>query len=313
MMAMSLRLSEAVDLYVGDLERRGLSSRTVDSYRRKLDVLCALNERRDVTEVTSDDCRRALDSWLGKSSGTMAHSVTVYATFFRWLYQDGRIEADPMLRIPRPRQVSPEDLDVPSVSGADVVRLLDACETTGELLCIALLAYLGPRRAALARLRWRDVDFEKGTVRFFEKARKSIAKPMPRELQALLEGAARERSTVEGWRDEHVIPMGLAQRRSGERDDRVIWRLYKQVAKRAGVGGHVHAVRAAFAVRYLESRPGDLEALQALLGHRSVRTTQVYLRKLDRERVMERVRDLSWQEEQFADSLAMGAGGFEPP
>ena len=135
---------------------------------------------------------------------------------------------------------------------------------------------------------------------------------MPRELEALLVEAAQERAGVQGWRDEHVIPMGLTQRRNGERDDRVIWRLYKQVAARAGVGGHVHAVRAAFAVRYLESRPGDLEALQALLGHRSVRTTQVYLRKLDRERAMERVRDLSWRGD-FADIAVVGAGGFEPP
>jgi len=190
--------------------------------------------------------------------------------------------------------------------------LLSACETSAELLCIAVLAYLGPRRAALARLRWRDVDFERRTVRFFEKGRKAIAKPMPHELESLLRAAAGFASEREGWRNEHVVPMGLAQRRSGERDDRVIWRLYKSVAARAGVGGHVHAVRGAFAVQFLESNPGDLEALQALLGHRNIRTTQTYLRKLDRERAMERVRDLSWGE-QFADTAGVGAGGFEPP
>ena len=40
--------------------------------------------------------------------------------------------------------------------------------------------------------------------------------------------------------------------------------------------------------------PGDVEALKELMGHRSIATTQVYLRKLDRQRAMERVRDLSW-------------------
>ncbi|HEY8705192.1 MAG TPA: site-specific integrase [Gaiellaceae bacterium] len=86
---MSLRLSEAVDLYVGDMERRSLAPRTVYAYRRKLDVLCALNERRDVTEIGPDDCRRALDQWRGRSAGTIAHSVTVFSTFFRSLYEDG--------------------------------------------------------------------------------------------------------------------------------------------------------------------------------------------------------------------------------
>jgi integrase len=208
----------------------------------------------------------------------------------------------------------PEELDVPSVTTADVVRLLECCETSAELVCIALLAYLGPRRRALASLRWRDVNFDRGSVRFVEKGRKPIEKPMPDELDELLRAVASERRTARPgvWRDEYVVPMGLAQRRAGDRDDRVIWRLYRRVAARAGAGGHVHAVRAAFAVRYLETHPGDLEALQALLGHRSVRTTQVYLRKLDRERAMERVRDLSWRT-QFEESVAVGAGGFEPP
>ncbi len=65
------------------------------------------------------------------------------------------------------------------------------------------------------------------------------------------------------------------------------------------------------------------------MGHRSVATTQVYLRKLDRQRAMERVRDLSWgvamtdkgeepdnpriADERLASSPVVGAGGFEPP
>ena len=68
----------------------------------------------------------------------------------------------------------------------------------------------------------------------------------------------------------------------------------RRVADRAGVQSHVHAIRAAFAVHYLESHPGDLEALQALMGHTRSDTTQVYLRKLNRTKAMERVRDLDW-------------------
>ena len=109
----------------------------------------------------------------------------------------------------------------------------------------------------------------------------------------------------------------------------MIWRLVRRVAGRAGVEAHVHALRAAFAVFYLECHPGDVEALKELMGHRSIATTQVYLRKLDRQRAMERVRDLSWgvamtdeseepvlpqsAEKRFASSPLVGAGGFEPP
>jgi len=54
------------------------------------------------------------------------------------------------------------------------------------------------------------------------------------------------------------------------------------------------ALRAAFAVYYLERFPGDVEALKELMGHRSIATTRVYLRKLDKQAAMERVRPLSW-------------------
>lgn len=126
------------------------------------------------TPTTAAARSTALDTRRGQAPGTRANSVTVYATFFAWLDEDGRIEHNPMQRIRRPRLPLPEELDVPTVTATDVMRLLEAWQTTGELLCIALLAYLWPRRRALAGLRWRDVDFERGTVRSREKGRKTI-------------------------------------------------------------------------------------------------------------------------------------------
>ena len=124
-----------------------------------------------------------------------------------------------------------------------------------------------------------------------------------------------------------VPPEGYVHK--AERDDRVIWRIVKRVAARAGVEAHAHALRAAFAVYYLERNPGDIEAIKELLGHRSIATTQVYLRKLDRASAMERVRGLSWDVaeaddqtqaespqiagKRFESSPLVGAGGFEPP
>jgi site-specific recombinase XerC len=61
------------------------------------------------------------------------------------------------------------------------------------------------------------------------------------------------------------------------------------VAARAGVEANVHALSAAFAAFYLSLHPGDVEALKELLGHRSIATTQVYLRKFDKATAMERV------------------------
>jgi Phage integrase family len=92
--------------------------------------------------------------------------------------------------------------------------------------------------------------------------------------------------------------------------------------------GHPHALRAAFAVFYHESG-GDMKACQDLMGHAPPRTTEGYLRRLDREQRMESVRRLDWgavgaghlpgresaecAEKQFGESRLVGAGGFEPP
>src|SRR5215467_9262551 len=127
-----LRPCVAVDLWLGELARAGKAERTRDDYRRKLDVLLALTERQhidDVREITSDHCRQALDRWNGRAPGTIAHGVSVYSGFFRFLYLERRIEVDPMERIQRPRQLPAAELDVVTVNANDVQAMLANCTT----------------------------------------------------------------------------------------------------------------------------------------------------------------------------------------
>jgi integrase len=91
-------------------------------------------------------------------------------------------------------------------------------------------------------------------MRFHEKGSKSIWKPMPGELAELLRVAV-EIGVIESTPTAYVVPMRRPQRRKGERDDRIIYRLIKQIGARAGVAVHVHALRAAFAVKYSRRTP----------------------------------------------------------
>jgi hypothetical protein len=93
--------------------------------------------------------------------------------------------------------------------------------------------------------------------------------------------------------------------------DKVIWEGVKRVAVRAGVRCHVHALRAAFAVQFDEAHPDQVIALKELMGRR-IETTLVYLRRKDKAKAMESVRDLSWGVSGFSSQAQEAHTGFEP-
>jgi integrase len=289
-----VRLDRAIDVFQGEQARKGRSPRTRDDYFRKLVLLCPYDgDCPPVGDVTADDCRRVLDRWRDSAPGTRYHSWAVLSSFFGWLYRAGVIEVNPMARVEPPMRQQSDDLDVTTVSANDVRRLFDACERWHDLLCLATLAYLGPRRRAASNLRRRDLDLTDGTLKFREKGGKVLTKPLPEEFAQLL-GCAIHAGVIGAEPDAYIIPMIRKQRRSGDRDARIIWRTVKQLANRAGIEATPHAIRGAFAVHFLEGHPGELEALQRLMGHSKIGTTEIYLRRLDRTRAMERVKDLSW-------------------
>jgi site-specific recombinase XerD len=125
-------------------------------------------------------------------------------------------------------------------------------------------------------------------------------KPLASEYQQIL--AAAERDGVWNSPDAYLIPNRRpASVRRVERSDKIVWETVKRVAARAGVRAHVHAFRHAFAVQFDATHPDQPFALKALMGHTRLETTLVYLRRKDRAKAMEQVRDLSW-----------GVSGFEP-
>jgi site-specific recombinase XerD len=331
-----LATDRAIDLFLADLPRRGYSERTRATYSRTLDKFNSrLPADTDVAKVTVDDCRRFLDGYNRRAAGTRAHTFSVLSSFFKWLALNEKIARNPLDRLERPKRIPAADLDVVTISTEDVQRLMLHARSWPEKLALGVLVYMGPRRHAVALLRLSDYDRARGRIRFREKGGKVIWKTVPEELDQLLEAALAAGAIEDGRRwlpDRTQSPYLVPPERplqNRERDDRVIWRLVKDVAERAGVVTHVHALRAAFAVAYLEQNPGDVEALRLNLGHRQLATTQTYLRKLNAETAMARNRSLSWgvamadetavsELPQFADerlavSQSVGAGGFEPP
>jgi integrase len=288
-----VRIGEAIDLFLGDLARRGRKPRTRDSYQRKLNHFADLVRDGFVHDIRLEDYERFLNRWVGAAPSTLAGGVSLLTGFSQFVWERGYTAehvAYPLKRPPRPR---PEDLDVVTVSREDVGRMLDGCESWQEFLCLATAVYLGARRRAMAQARLGDVDFARGTIRFAEKGGKVIVKPLPDEYVAILRAAGAFGVWKSG--EDYLIP----NRRPGavknpERSDKVIWETVRKVAERVGIRATPHALRAAFAVQFDEANPDQLIALKELMGHARIETTLVYLRRKDKQRAMEQVRTLSW-------------------
>ena len=134
---------------------------------------------------------------------------------------------------------------------------------------------------------------------------------MPNELRLILRSAI-ESAEVTCGPDDYVIPNRRpASVRRAERPNKVIWETVRAVGERAGVKATTHALLRAFAVAFLTSHPGAIEALQALMNHSRIDTTQVYLRALNRSKAMEVVRDFSW-DARFQPNVEEAHTGFEP-
>lgn len=293
-------LGRAIDLWLGELARAQKSPRTRARYGWTLQHFAdSLPPYTAVSEVTVDDCRRFLDRWRDSSASTMGNGISAMKGFFRFLIDNGHVpEPGPMHTIKRPRRKPAIDLDVVTISEREANLMIAAAETWQELLCIATALYTGRRRAALNAARRRDVDLDRGTIRFRDKGDKVINQPIPREYAAIIRAA--DQKGVWSSPGDYLIP----SRRPGAvtkklRKDSVIWDTVKIVAARAGVESHVHALRAAFAVKFDDQHPGESLSLKDLMGHAYLETTLTYLRRRDKARGMEAVLDLSWSSAPF--------------
>jgi site-specific recombinase XerD len=149
----------AIDDYLDDLRRQRYSKRTLDTYRRILEEFAdRLPRDYDVSKIDVDDVRRFLATKSHLAVGTIAHAEAVLSSWFRWMFQQHKIAANPIDRLARTKRIPAEDLEVVTVDSIDVPRLLEAARPSTERNAVSIAAYLGPRRHAIALLRDTDYD-----------------------------------------------------------------------------------------------------------------------------------------------------------
>lgn len=291
----SAPLSAAADAFLAHLRATGYRPATLSSYALDLRHLIEQVGDQDPSRLDSHVLRRALAGLHARGLGAraLARSLSAWRSLFNWLARDGRVNTNPCLglRPPRAQKRLPNALAVDAVAqllsnrtpgsanhdpappGAEPPA--EAAPTPWQLRDAAMFELMyssGLRRAELIGLNLDAVHLDSAEVRVLGKGAKTRIVPVGQRAIAALRRWLAVRDTCA--RDPQALFVGA---RGARISAGVLARDLKRLAQRQGVTSHVHphALRHSFASHVLQSS-GDLRAVQEMLGHASLSTTQVY-------------------------------------
>lgn len=271
---------------------RGLSDRTLSAYEGDLGKLFGFLEERGVTSpeaLDSGDLREFIfhlkDQGLAPTS--IRRAISSMKGYLAFLLEEGVLERDPgeSLETPRVGRKLPDVLSV-----AEVSKILEAPNPDHPLYwrdrsILEVLYATGVRVSELLELKLMNLDLEEGICTVFGKGSKErivpVGGPARRSLERYLRGV---RPTLDQGKGRGVVFLNA---RGKPLSRMAIWNLVKRSSERAGIQRKVspHTFRHSFATHLLEGG-ADLAAVQELLGHADISTTQIYTH-VDREYLRE--------------------------
>jgi integrase/recombinase XerC len=266
-----------IDAWLARLvSERKSSPHTIDGYRRDLAKLTAFMERQNIASFDTLDPNRmrgfvASEHRAGLSPKSLQRLLSSCRSLFRQLTREGLLSHDPLagVRGPKVHRKLPEVLDVDEAATLVEAEGDDALAVRDRAM-LELFYSSGLRLSELIGLRWLDLDLDAGEVRVLGKGRKTRIVPVGRHAIAAL----RVLGEAEGQTPESPVFRG---RNGAAISPRTVQARMKTLAMRQGFAKHVHPhlLRHTFASHMLESS-GDLRAVQELLGHADIATTQIY-------------------------------------
>ncbi len=269
-------MHEWVEEFLKEMERKESSHHTLRAYRIDLEEFVEF-----LTSLGVDDWRRVkrihirefLGSLLSKgySSRSAARKLSAIKTFFRFLRKEEIIDRNPALGVKSPKI----EKTLPSfLSEEEMERLFSLLPSSTTLdvrnrAILELLYGTGIRASELVGLNLSDVNFRNDTVRVFGKRKKERIVPLPRRAREALE----KYLEVRGRREGPLFLSKLGKRLSQRTLQRIVHKSLMLISDAAKLSPHT--LRHTFATHLL-SRGADLRAVQELLGHASLSTTQIY-------------------------------------
>ncbi|WP_261379345.1 tyrosine recombinase XerC [Denitratisoma sp. DHT3] len=266
------------DAFLDELaHQRRASPHTIAAYRRDLRLLTELTGAAPLAAVPPQQIRRFAMQLHGRGLAprSLARTLSAWRAYYRWLARRGLISRNPVegVRAPRAPRTLPKALPVDQVQA-----LLDApANDLLELRDRAMFELFYSSGLRLAELAGLDVaphlDLAEREVTVTGKRGKTRTVPLGRQAAEALAAWLRQRATLAAA-DEAAL---FVSRRGGRLSAGQVERRLARWARQQGLGQHVHPhmLRHSFASHLLQSS-GDLRAVQELLGHASIRTTQIY-------------------------------------
>jgi integrase/recombinase XerC len=292
---------------------RHYSSHTCAAYQRDLTQLDRFLEGAGFCGALASVDKPELRSWLAQlapsvGASTLARKMATVRAFFSFLNQVGSANENPAksMRLPRVRRKLPRILSAEATDEMlEVAGQGEGPEVARDLAILELLYGCGLRVSELVGLNMTHVDLAQSRARVLGKGKKQRDVPLGAVALAALAAYLRKRSGLLAAHDVGQVALFLSAR-----GQRLGARRVQEMVRRTGILGagrpdlHPHALRHACATHMLEGG-ADLRAIQDLLGHESVATTQRYTHLTVHElvRVYDRAHPLAGREARTSSAV----------
>ncbi|CAM8642406.1 XerD Site-specific recombinase XerD [Acidimicrobiia bacterium] len=266
---------------------RGRSSNTLAAYRRDLTGywLWLVERGEDLNDVTGSD----LDAYVGHlrarglAPSSVKRSLVAVRSLHRFRSEEGLAETDPSASIETPRVPAglPKALTESEIDGLLAQVIGDDPVSLRDRAVLEVLYGTGARISEICTLGMADVDLDGGLLRLFGKGSKERVVPLGRwarvALAAWLGDGARSSMEPEQWAKRGDADAVFLNQRGGRLGRQGAWAIVRKYGDAAGLGERLtpHVLRHSCATHMLD-HGADIRAVQELLGHASITTTQVY-------------------------------------
>jgi integrase/recombinase XerC len=275
-------VEKAIAKFVRSLQERNASAHTIKAYRTDLAQFAAYVGPQSWREIDHVLIRGYLANLYegGLSKTSVARALAALRSLYKWLAQEGEVEQNPAALVSTPKL--PKKLPrVPTIE--EVNTVLDAampeCSAFAERdqVILELLYGCGIRNSELIGINLDDIRWSNEMILVRGKGRKERYVPFGDSAKAAVEAYLPARQRVLGETKQTTEKALLINLRGQRLTTRSVGRIVKQIAVARGLSPdvHPHTLRHAFGTHMLEEG-ADLRAIQEMLGHERLSTTQRY-------------------------------------